>query len=56
MAKHNCPELKNQHTKLPQMQNGNLRESRVQNIMGILVSNLQEWKENRNKREKRLAW
>lgn len=34
MAKGKCPELKNQHTKLPQMQNGSLRESRVQNITG----------------------
>lgn len=44
MARHNRPELQYQRTKLLQMQNGSLRESRVQNIVGILVSDLQGWK------------
>lgn len=56
MAKHNCPELKNQRTKLTQMQNGSPRESRVRISMGILVSNLQGYKKNRSEKEKRLAW
>jgi len=54
-AKDNCPELQNQHTELPQRQNGSLGESRVRNVGGILASHLEQWKENRSRREERPA-